>query len=72
MGKLIDLTGQRFGHLTVIERGDDYISPSGIPTPKWKCTKFFRTPKSSSKALWHALQTCVLCCSGISPTLSLP
>ena len=37
MGKLIDLTGQRFGHLTVIERGDDYISPSGIPTPKWKC-----------------------------------
>lgn len=37
MGKLIDLTGQRFGHLTVIERAEDYISPSGIPTPKWKC-----------------------------------
>ena len=33
----IDLTGQRFGHLIVIERAEDYISPSGIPTPKWRC-----------------------------------
>ena len=32
-----DLTGQRFGKLTVIERVDDYISESGIHTMQWKC-----------------------------------
>ena len=29
MRKLIDLTGQKFGRLTVIQRAPDYISPSG-------------------------------------------
>ena len=33
MGKLIDLTGQKFGHLTVIKRGED--SPS--KQPRWWC-----------------------------------
>lgn len=33
MGKLIDLTGQRFGRLTVIERAEN--SPNGAA--KWVC-----------------------------------
>ena len=37
MGKLIDLTGQRFGRLTVIERAEDYISPQGIKHVRWCC-----------------------------------
>lgn len=37
MGKFIDLTGQRFGKLTVIERADDYISPNGVTAVRWKC-----------------------------------
>lgn len=37
---LIDLTGERFGNLTVIERADDYIyvDKNGLhATPQWKC-----------------------------------
>ena len=30
MSKLIDLTGQRFGRLVVLERGDDYVSPPDL------------------------------------------
>lgn len=37
MGKLIDLTGQRFGRLTVIERANNYISPKGEPKARWIC-----------------------------------
>lgn len=43
MGKLIDLTGQRFGRLTVIERGEDYVTPYNYVTGdtyrevRWKC-----------------------------------
>lgn len=33
----IDLTGQRFGMLTVVERVDDYVSPSGGKSPRWRC-----------------------------------
>lgn len=29
MSKLIDLTGKKFGKLLVLERTQDYISPSG-------------------------------------------
>lgn len=38
MGKLIDLTGKKFGRLTVIER--DYEKKSGGKTPRvyWKCS----------------------------------
>ena len=39
MGKTaIDLTGQRFGRLTVIRRVEDHICfPSGYTTPQWHC-----------------------------------
>ena len=32
-----DLTGQKFGRLTVIGRGEDYINPSGKHRPRWIC-----------------------------------
>ena len=31
-----DLTGQKFGRLTVIGRGDDYISPRGVREKRWE------------------------------------
>lgn len=34
-GKLIDITGETFGNLTVIERASDYISPTGKPSSQW-------------------------------------
>lgn len=37
MGKFKDLTGQAFGILTVIERADDYIGPSGQHRVAWLC-----------------------------------
>lgn len=37
MGKFKDLTGQRFGRLTVIERAENRISPSGYKFTMWKC-----------------------------------
>lgn len=38
MSNLKDMTGMRFGRLTVIERGEDYISPgNGYRKPKWLC-----------------------------------
>lgn len=38
MGRFEDLTGKRFGRLTVIKRVDDYyISPKGIKMIKWLC-----------------------------------
>ena len=33
----IDLTGQRFGKLIVLERAEYYISPKGHPQTCWKC-----------------------------------
>ena len=35
--ELIDLTGKKFGKLTVIRRDEDYVSPSGNKTAKWYC-----------------------------------
>lgn len=32
-----DLTGQRFGRLTVIEQAEDYVQPNGIKRAMWKC-----------------------------------
>lgn len=32
-----DLTGQRFGRLTVVNRVQDHVSPSGKHRPKWEC-----------------------------------
>lgn len=37
MGKVVDLTGQRFGRLTVIKRADDYIELSGRHRVRWLC-----------------------------------
>lgn len=37
MGKLVDLTGKKFGYLTVIKRDRDHITPSGSKSPKWIC-----------------------------------
>lgn len=32
-----DLTGQKFGKLTVIEQAEDYVVPSGQHFTRWKC-----------------------------------
>lgn len=37
MGKFVDLTGQKFGRLTVIRRVENYISPKGKPCVVWEC-----------------------------------
>ncbi len=37
MPKFIDLTGKKFGRLTVIERAEDYVSPKGSCHTQWKC-----------------------------------
>lgn len=37
MGRFVDLTGQTFGRLTVVERTDDYVSPSGHHLVRWLC-----------------------------------
>ena len=37
MPKLIDLTGKRFGKLTVLERAEDHTSKNGNKRPAWKC-----------------------------------
>lgn len=35
--KINDLTGMKFGYLTVLSRGEDYIYPNGKPRPRWNC-----------------------------------
>lgn len=37
MGKFEDLTGQKFGELTVISRAPDYVLPCGKPQVMWNC-----------------------------------
>ena len=37
MGRFVDLTGQRFGRLTVIKRAENYISPKGQHQTQWLC-----------------------------------
>lgn len=37
MPKFKDLSGATFGRLTVIERANDYISPSGYHKTRWRC-----------------------------------
>lgn len=37
MEKFIDLTGQKFGRLTVIKRAENYISPKGQTQTQWLC-----------------------------------
>ena len=38
MGKFIDLTGKQFGRLTVIRRGDDFVSQKGHHRVGWLCS----------------------------------
>lgn len=42
---MLDLTGQQFGRLTVICRGEDYISPKGRKTVRWLCKCSCGNPK---------------------------
>ena len=35
--KCIDLSGQKFGRLTVVERRENYIDPKGKQRSKWRC-----------------------------------
>lgn len=37
MGSVEDLTGKKFGRLTVVKRGDDYVSPRGQRSARWIC-----------------------------------
>lgn len=37
MGRFINLTGRRFGHLTVLEQANDNILPSGLHEKMWLC-----------------------------------
>lgn len=37
MSKIENLVGQKFNMLTVIERGEDYISPKGEKSVRWWC-----------------------------------
>lgn len=37
MGKCIDMTGQKFGRLTVICRTENYITPKGTKFSQWIC-----------------------------------
>lgn len=37
MGQLIDLTGRKFGKLTVVKRVEDHIQKSGVPKAMWLC-----------------------------------
>lgn len=37
LGKFEDLTGQKFGRLTVIKRAPDYVSPKGYRKTQWYC-----------------------------------
>lgn len=37
MGALNDISGKKFGMLTVIDRAQDYISPGGYRKPMWNC-----------------------------------
>lgn len=39
-GRLMDLTGRRFGRLVVLERAEDHINladPDGRRFPRWRC-----------------------------------
>ena len=37
MSVVKDLTGQKFGHLTVLSREADYVQPCGQHKKMWKC-----------------------------------
>jgi len=45
-----DLTGQKFGSLTVLRRGEDYVSPKGHKRTRWVCW----CSETNRKVLVHA------------------
>lgn len=52
MSKLIDLTGMRFGRLTVLYRADNRLQPGGSSKTMWRC----RCDCGNFKDIWsHAL-----------------
>ena len=48
--KLIDLTGQRFGRLVVIERGEDYVRETYRP--------YMRKPEVKRETTWRCRCDC--------------
>lgn len=58
--KFIDLTNKKIGLLTVIKRGEDYISPVGKHTPRWLCKCDCGTMKlvESTKLLRNTVLSC--------------
>lgn len=64
----IDLTGQKFGKLTVIERVDDYVSPKGYRAARWLCKcdcgSFKSVTGNSLKR--HGTKSCGCLCKEIS------
>ncbi len=38
MSKPLELVGQRFGKLVVLERTENYVSPKGLRYSRWKCS----------------------------------
>ena len=57
--KLIDLTGQKFGKLTVIGRSEDKVLPSGRKVVNWKCICDCQSGQESPKytfKTWDSLK----------------
>ncbi len=60
MRDIIDLSGERYGNLTVVKRADDYISPKGKHIPRWicKCDCGNETVVTRSALKYSKTQTC--------------
>ncbi len=59
LGKRIDLTGQSFGKLVVLGRGEDYISPTGSHLLRWKCQcECENIINATTSQLKRGLQSC--------------
>jgi len=60
MGRFVDLTGQKFGSLTVLRRGDDYVCPQGKKYARWwcYCSEFKRSLLVRGAALKSGNTTC--------------
>lgn len=57
-----DLRGKKFGRLTVIERADDYVSPSGNHCTQWLCEcECGNTAIISASSLSHGLTSSCGC-----------
>lgn len=62
MGRLVDLTGQRFGKLVVLGRTENRITPKGKSLVRWKCQcDCGRETDSDSWSLTHGKKTSCGC-----------